>query len=61
MRLTNSIENVVTGDRFAADIPIVTKGDLKSITKKNKWQFDWRYEFRQPEREVYKLTIVNNP
>jgi hypothetical protein len=59
-KLTNSIENVVTGDSFATDISIVTLADLKSITKKNKWQFDWKFEYKQPEREVYKLTIVNN-
>ncbi|WP_068244928.1 hypothetical protein [Hydrotalea flava] len=59
-KLTNSIENAVTGDRFATEISIVTLDDLKSITKKNKWQFDWKFEFKQPEREVYKLTIVNN-
>lgn len=59
-KLTNSIENVITGDSFATEISIVTPTDLKSTTKKNKWQFDWKFEFKQPEREVYKLTIVNN-
>jgi hypothetical protein len=59
-KLTNSIENVVTGDSFATEISIVTPVDLKSITKKNKWQFDWKFEYKRPEREVYKLTIVNN-
>ncbi len=59
-KLTNSIENVVTGDSFATEISIVTLFDLKSITKKNRWQFDWKYEYKQPEREVYKLTIINN-
>ncbi len=59
-KLTNSIENVITGDSFATDISIVTLTDLKNITKKNKWLFDWKFEYKQPEREVYKLTIVNN-
>lgn len=59
-KLTNSIENVVTGDSFATDISIVTLADLKNITKKNNWQFDWKFEFKQPQREVYKLSIVNN-
>lgn len=59
-KLTNSIENIVTGDSFATDISVVTLADLKSITKKKQWQFDWIYEYKQPEREVYKLTIVNN-
>ena len=59
-KLTNSIENVVTGDSFATEISIATLADLKIISKKNNWQFDWKFEYKQPEREVYKLTIVNN-
>lgn len=59
-KLTNSIENVVTGDSFATEISVVAQADLKLVTKKNKWQFDWKFEYKQPEREVYKLTIVNN-
>ena len=59
-KLTNSIENIVTGDSFVTEISIVTLADLKTVTKKNKWQFDWKFEYKQPEREVYKLSIVNN-
>jgi hypothetical protein len=58
--LTNSIQNVVTGDNFPTDITIISVVDLKSVTKKNGWLFNWRYEFKQPERDVYKLTITNN-
>lgn len=60
-KLTNSIQNVVTGDSFATDISLVTTADLKTVIKKNNWQFDWKLEFKQPQRDVYKLTIVNNP
>lgn len=59
-KLTNSIENVVTGDSFSTDITIVSNSDLKNITKVNGWSFDWKSEVKQPERDVYKLTIVNN-
>ena len=59
-KLTNSIENVVTGDRFPTDITLISASDLGSVTKKNGWQFNWKTEFKQPERSVYKLTIVNN-
>jgi hypothetical protein len=58
--LTNSIKNVVSGDSFPTDITLITSSDLKTITKKNGWQFDWKIELKQPERDVYKLTIVNN-
>lgn len=59
-KLTNSIENVQTGDVFATNITLLNTADLKTVTKKSGWQFDWKYELKQPEREVYKLTIPNN-
>jgi len=59
-KLTNSIENVVTGDSFSTDISIISNADLKNVTKKNGWSFDWKSELKQPQRDVYKLTIVNN-
>lgn len=59
-KLTNSIENIVTGDSFATDITLISISDLKNVSKKNGWQFDWKLELKQPERDVYKLTIVNN-
>ena len=59
-KLTNSIENRITRDSFTTNIIHLTKADLKTVTKKNDWVFDWRYELNQPEREVYKLTISEN-
>ena len=59
-KLTNSIENVVTSDSFPTDITLISSADLKTVIKKNGWAFDWKDEFKQPERDVYKLTIVNN-
>ena len=56
-KLTNSIENVTTGDSFQTVVSLLTTSDLKAISKKNDWEFDWKSEFKQPEREVYKLTI----
>jgi hypothetical protein len=56
-KLTNSIENVKTGDSFRTDVSLLTKEETKLITKKNRWLFDWKTEFIAPEREVYKLTI----
>lgn len=60
-KLTNSIENIVTGDSFPTEVSVVSRDDLKLTTKKNGWVFNWLTEYKQPEREVYKLTIVNNP
>lgn len=59
-KLTNSIENVVSKDSFKTDILPLSPKDLKTITKKNGWRFDWAEEFKDPDRTVYKLVIVNN-
>ena len=60
-KLTNSIENVITGDSFTTEISILTKIDLNAISKKSGWLFNWRIEYMEPVKDVYKLTIVNNP
>ena len=60
-RLTHSIENVVTGDRFPTEVLPLSKPDLIHITSKNSWKFDWNQEFLKPDREVFKLTILWNP
>ena len=58
--LTNSIRNLISGYSFPTDISRITKTDLKKVTQKDGWQFDWRLELKHPERDIYKLTIVNN-
>ena len=60
-RLTNSIINIISGDSFQTEVSRLTKNDLKNITKKNGWNFNWKTEFQDIQKEVYKLTIVNNP
>ena len=60
-KLTNSIENILTGDSFPTEISLVTGADLKAVTRKSGWVFDWKQELKTPEREIYKLTIPNNP
>jgi hypothetical protein len=59
-KLTNSIENIVTGDSFATEISILTKSELKFISAKNGWMFNWVNEYKNPTKEIYKLTIVGN-
>jgi len=59
--LTNSIRNVISGDSFATEVTRLTKANLKQITKKNGWAFNWKSELDNNVKEVYKLTILNNP
>jgi hypothetical protein len=37
-----------------------TRKSEKQIKKGNGWQFDWKYEYEQTDRIVYKLTIKGN-
>lgn len=60
-RLTDSILNTISGDSFQTEISTLKKSDLKNVLKKNGWNFDWKTEFNNLRKEVYKLTIVNNP
>lgn len=60
-KLTNSIENVKSGDSFSTEISLLTTAEAKNLTKKNGWQFNWASELKIPAREIYKLTIANNP
>lgn len=60
-KLTNSIRNTISGDSFPTDVHPIAKADLKVITKRNKWLFNWGEEFRMTDRTVFKLTIRNNP
>ncbi len=60
-KLTNSIENVITGDSFSTEVSVLTNKDFKNISKEKGWLFNWKEEYKIPEREIYKLTIVNNP
>ena len=56
-KLTNSIENRITGDRFDTQILKIDKKDISKL--KSGWNFDWRSECNS-ESEVYKLIIENN-
>ena len=58
-RLTNSIENATSGDKFDTEVIRLSKGDLKNL-KKKEWLFDWHSESKQPDRLVFKLVIEGN-
>lgn len=59
--LTDSIKNRISGDSFQTEVAWLLATDLKSVTKKAGWNFNWRVELNDNANEVYKLTIVNNP
>lgn len=59
-KLTNSIENSITGEVFDTVITLLKTEDKNQI-KKPDWQFDWVKETQDKTKKVYKLTTVNNP
>lgn len=60
-RLTNSILNCSSGDSFPTDVHVLNKADLKNVNKSNGWLFNWTTEHKLSDRQIYKLTIRNNP
>lgn len=59
-KLTNSIQNTISGDAFQTEILRFTNIDTKQTIKKHGWNFDWKTELHDNKKEVYKLCIQNN-
>ncbi len=59
-KLTNSIENTISGEVFDTLVTILKPTDSKQI-KKIEWAFNWHGEIKDTTKTVYKLTTINNP
>jgi hypothetical protein len=59
-KLTNSIENTISGEVFDTAVTLLEPKDSKKIKRKD-WAFDWHSELKAKYRQVYKLTTVQNP
>jgi hypothetical protein len=59
-KLTNSIENAVSGDVFDTEIFQLFAKDNNLINKAD-WQFKWQEQVKLNDRETYKLVIRDNP
>ena len=55
-KLTNSIENSLTGEKFETLVLPLTV-----TVKKKDWLFDWKTERTRHERLVFKLVTTQNP
>jgi hypothetical protein len=60
-KITESIENAQTGETLDTLVLPVTKADLEEVTKNNGWLFDWKFEYGQTGRHVYKLVAEQEP
>jgi hypothetical protein len=54
-KITNSIEDAETGKTYDTEVIPVTKDDLKLVLKKNGWRFNWKKEYKEQDRQLYKL------
>lgn len=55
-KLTNSIVNVISGEVFETEFQKASKKEIK----RSDWLFDWHAELRDKNKEVYKMTTVQN-
>lgn len=59
-KITNSIENAITGEVFDTEIVQISEREIKKLIKTD-WLFDWQREIKDSSKKIYKLTTVNNP
>jgi len=60
-KLTHSLEDTQTGSIFLSEILPLDKLELKHITKKSGWKFNWKTEFIASEKQVFKLVLKKYP
>lgn len=59
-KLTNFIENAISGEVFDTLISKLNSSDSKQI-KKTEWDFNWKTELNDKSKQIFKITTVNNP
>lgn len=57
-KLTNSIENRITGDSFDTQVLPVKENEIEKIKKG--WNFDWILEWNSENSKVFKLIVEDN-
>ncbi|MCL1867893.1 MAG: hypothetical protein FWF72_02940 [Paludibacter sp.] len=58
-KLTHSLEDVTTWNILQTDVLPLEKADLRVISKKLGWKFNWRTEYIVQEKQVFKLVLKN--
>jgi hypothetical protein len=59
-KLTNSIENSLSGEVFETEITQISLKESRQI-KKLEWVFSWNAVLKLTSNKVYKITTLNNP
>jgi hypothetical protein len=60
-RLTNSIQNRISGDSFVTEVSLLSQTDLKQIQKKNGWLFNWKEELSHAKHFGNLLMVIDTP
>jgi hypothetical protein len=59
-KITNSIEEVASGKSFETIVMEIDWKEISKIHKKDGWHFNWKAEYKMPDRKVYKLSVIND-
>lgn len=59
-KITNSIEEVISGKSCSTIVHSATSIDIRGIHKKDGWRFNWKNEYRIQERLIFKLTLEDD-
>jgi hypothetical protein len=60
-KLTTSLEEVNSGRSFSTEVYTLERPELKLLTKKAGWKFNWKEEFASDVKNVYKLIAIEVP
>jgi len=60
-KITNSIEDALSGMSLPTEVRILIKDDLTRIKKGQAWSFNWKQEFQSADRDVFKLVATIDP
>jgi len=51
----------ISGKKVAAEVVLITQDEIKKVHKKDGWLFNWKKEYKNDQRQLYKLIVLGNP
>lgn len=56
-KITNSIEDAISGKSYETEIVLLSQEEVRKVHKKDGWFFNWKTEFKNEGRQLFKLVI----
>lgn len=56
-KITKSIEEKLSGNSFATIVQPASEADVRKLFKKDGWRFSWKKEYKEQNRQLFKLLI----